>query len=707
MSTPRVQIPSCLARIHPQVSAEIAVLFALIALFAWHGVIPAMRTVNSDFADHYLVAKLYRAGYALDHIYEWEWLQRQKDRAGIKEPLVGYSPNSPVCFVSMLPVSSLSPLGAKRAWVVLSLAMLVAVIVLLHRMTSLGMRRISILALLAFVPLSNNLILGQYYALLLLIMSVAALLWLRNRQILCGLVLALGAALKLYPIVFLLYFLRKKQWRAAAALMGGVIVLAAFTVVLVGPEVVRTFVIEVLPRAMRGEVLGPFALRWNTFTVLLRRLLVMQPEANPHPIANSPLLYGVLQPVVAAAFVTGTLLVLSHLKGSLAREKTDWAIFTVLLLVLSSMPSTYHSCLLILPAILAVDVLRATRPAIAVGLVLLYIAVCLPLRQPGEAAGWGNLMAMPRLWLMLTLLTLLGYATLCTKTLSAGRPVRRVTLAGLLLASVIATPLAISNVLGPSARAGEEVYTAAWLSTDPSPSAAGLLFTMMVPNGYVTARIGKDGVHILPVGLDTFHPTSATGLERAWAELSGGRSHIVQFRPDTGERDRFFSIEGEQPSVSPDGRWLAFLRDENGRQALFAVSLSLPNQFPRRVSPPGFDVLDASFYGSSLLFAARTSRESGIFQANVEAPLPVPQLLLRGHLRSPSVSADGRIAFARERNGTWHVWVHDIRSNVEHELTSGACNDYSPVWWSPQTIVYANDCGRGLGLGGLRSVLVP
>ena len=39
-------------------------------------------------------------------------------------------------------------------------------------------------------------------------------------------------------------------------------------------------------------------------------------------------------------------------------------------------------------------------------------------------------------------------------------------------------------------------------------------------------------------------------------------------------------------------------------------------------------------------------------------------------------------------------------------LTSGDCNAYSPMWDDNHRLIYATDCGRGLGLTALASVAI-
>jgi Tol biopolymer transport system component len=80
-----------------------------------------------------------------------------------------------------------------------------------------------------------------------------------------------------------------------------------------------------------------------------------------------------------------------------------------------------------------------------------------------------------------------------------------------------------------------------------------------------------------------------------------------------------------------------------------------------------------------------------------------------GHLpyafkASDSVSSpDGRwVAFESARNGPKQIWLRNIASGAEELLTSGNCNSTSPEWeLDSKAIIFASDCGRGIGLPAL------
>src|SRR6266568_4788362 len=190
------------------IAAEYALLVILIGVFLWRGFLPGWRKLNSDFPNYYLAGRLYRQGYALDRVYEWIWFQRQKDHAGMEQPLVEYLPNTLFLALVVSPLSRLSALQAKRCWLAFNLALLLLTIGLLRKITALSFRRVAILCFLAVIPLRSNFLLGQYHVVMLFLLTAALYLYLKGRPAGSGFVLALASALKIYPGLFVLYFLR-------------------------------------------------------------------------------------------------------------------------------------------------------------------------------------------------------------------------------------------------------------------------------------------------------------------------------------------------------------------------------------------------------------------------------------------------------------------------------------------------------------------
>ena len=712
------------------VTGEYLVLAGLVALFVWRGLVPAWKTPNTDFEDYYLAARLYRQGYPLEQIYDWSWIQRQKDHAGIEKPILAFALLTPFSLLPVLPFSSLPPLSAKRCWLLLNLVLLGLAAYLLHRMSRLSARHVAILVFLAILPLRANFIEGQMYVLLLFLFTASAFLYFEDRALAAGLTLAVAGALKIYPSLFLIYFIRKKQWRAATGLVAGSIALWFFSVSLFGFETIRTYLVEVLPWPLRGEGQDPYNIHWNTFTAVLHRLFIAEPDLNPHPVAHLPALYAVLQPVCQALIFVPFLWLMGSSRSDIEREKLHWSIFVAMLLILSTNPGSYDFDALILTAVLTVGYLiNAGRVREATIVTTLYGLVCFPLSRwvHDSPSGFRTLLAVPRLWAMTALWIYLLVVSLRSTSLPlrAWLKSREAPLfAGIWLALVVpAVVLNLVHVRSEFTDYATRLVVApdSYLDTDPSVAGEKVLFTMMTNRGYLTGVFDGTSLTRLWLGADSFHPATDPGGRAGWAEVALVNSHVVRFPMDTNPlTPEQFAIEvqdGEKPVVSPDGRWLAFIRESKGRGTLWLKELqpatkgTSQDSQERLISGSELDVLEATFDPEDeIIFSAyRSGQPSALFMTKPTSSKPSEQNAPAPR-RFPAVSPDGRwLAFSQRELGHWGLWIQNRQTQTARRLMDSDCNFTAPAWYpDSKRLVYATDCARGYGLTALsRITAVP
>lgn len=705
------------------VAIEYVVLLTLAGVFLWRAFLPAWKTLNTDFPDYYLAAGLYRQGYPLEQIYDWTWVQRQKDHAGIQRPIVTFTLLTPFSLLPILPFSSLSPLSAKRCWLLVNLALLAVTGYLLNCMSALGPRRVAILVFLAMVPLRTNFLFGQEYVLLLFLLTLAAWLYLRNQALASGVILAIASALKIYPGLFLIFFARKKQWRAALGLLAATVALWLLSIALFGFETIRVYVTEVLPWPLRGEGQDPYNSTWNSFTALLRHLFIAEPQLNPHPIIHLPAAYAILQPVCQGLIFVPFLWLLGSARAEPGREKLHWAGFVAMLLILSTNPASYDFNVLILAAVFAVGYLiEAGRRREAAVLVILYALVCFPTYRwvPSAAAGWQTILTFPRLWGM----TGLWICVVVVSLRSAPRRVapwvksREAAVFGslwLLLVGLGAT----TNLLqlrGEFKSYANRLQPApeSLLATDPATAGEGVIFTTMTDQGYDTADLAGDWLTHLAFGSDSFHPAIAPGSASAWVEVASTQSRIVRFSLASSTAATLAGVvveaeNAEKPAISLDGKWLAFIRESKGRGVLWVKELRLAGAgsgsdlAETPLSPANLDVLDVAFDAADhIIFSARRGGEPALFTTGAGVGDVIPQSPARPR-RFPAASPNGRwLAFSQREGSNWQLWVRDLKTGAERRLTDSSCNSIAPAWYADSRhVVYATDCARGYGLTAL------
>src|SRR5260370_35237304 len=150
--------------------AEWTLSALMLAYFGFHTLPAAWKTLNTDFPNYYLTSRLAREKHDTSRIYEWRWLQRQKDHRDIDQRIVGLGAVTPFSSLAVWPFVALPPLAAKHCWLLLNMALVVGILVLLRSLTQLSLRRVVLVAALS-VLLNKNILYGQYYVLLLFVLT--------------------------------------------------------------------------------------------------------------------------------------------------------------------------------------------------------------------------------------------------------------------------------------------------------------------------------------------------------------------------------------------------------------------------------------------------------------------------------------------------------------------------------------------------------
>jgi hypothetical protein len=683
--------------------------------------------LNSDFRNYYVAARLYRESFSVSRVYDFEWFQRQKDHQGIQQCIVGFVPDTMVSALPILPLAAFPPLTAKRCWLVINVGLVALSTLVLMQMTQLGWRRILILIFLAIDPLAKSFLYGQMHLLVFFLLTLAVWLSQRNWPTTAGVSVAVAAALKLYPAIFLLFFLRKKQWKALAGVIGGLIILAVLSVYLFGWEVHRIYLVEILPRIGLGENIDPYASGWNSLTALLHRLFIAEPELNPHPLFNVPSLYALVHPLFQAAIFIPALWLLFPGTVRHAHENLEWAAFATMLIALSTNTGSYHLCLLILAAALALDSLLAeNRRREAWILVVLYATICFPWMTwgPRTADGWHIFLASPRVYPLLALLFFLYWITYSSPAvrewLDTNRRQTWVFSGSFFLLATVGALQALHHVRGEFDNYSSRLLNlrGSLLKGEPAVGPHGLYFTRMAARGasFESWYWSEGRLESLPPAEDEFHPATAPGLADLWVELAGPVSNIVRFSTLPGAIAPTFQIEvenGEQPSVSPDGAWLAFVRENHGRGELWvkrlAKSLGSSDGEERKVVEDSYDVWEGAFEPGNrhIIFAAALTGQPELYSLDLLSS-EITRTPIPGPARYPAFSPDGQwLAYSRCEQGSWHLYLTRLGSTASRRLTRGECNFISPVWEADsKSLIYATDGGRGLEMTVLARMTV-
>ncbi|HYK34867.1 glycosyltransferase 87 family protein [Alloacidobacterium sp.] len=685
------------------------VLLALLLL--GRGILPGWHRLNFDFPNDYVVARLLRGGYSLDHVYDWVWLQRIKDHWGLDVPLVDYAGQPPLSALPLLPVAGFGALTAKRIWIVANFFFLFGAAEAMHRATQLGRRRVWLLILLAVIPLRASFLLGQFHILVLFLLALAYLFRSRSRSVACGICIALAGGLKVYPLTFAVYFAWKKQWRELISIVVATAALVGISYAWVGGHVMHMYLTQVLPRSMQGEVIDPYNVRSSSAVAFLHRLFLFEPGLNPVPVWNRPLLYSIIFPLWQAAVLFPLFLSIRPSLCDRDAEKLEWAVFLFALLLLSPQPSSYHFAVMILPIVLAADVLLKKQQCSQIALMILLYAFMFRVAVSPDKASNGfsflTVLAFSRLWIGLLLWVFFVICLWRENTLHEDSGNMRLR-AGLLFAAVC-----IFWILGfagyqrhfahreDDLRARLPLPIHPLLTTGIHPRAGGFVATAMLLTNYQI--INQNGKAPWPGNPDQLSSAVTDDGSKVFIELAdkNGSRIVLQDSSD------FEIPNAESPAISADGSSLVYIRETKGRGSLRMASLMSSSgvitvaRDTELVDPP-YDVRDAAFAPSGYIaFAARINSKTNIYRLT---PGGQPTILISGQdeVDSPAAAPDGqRLVFRKLVRNRWQLMMMDLTSHQERQLTFGDCNAFAPAWINDSTIAYATDCERAMWLPAL------
>jgi hypothetical protein len=705
-----------IARSNPRIIdwLERLALFFAVLFLCLHSLPRAWRSLNTDFPNYYIAAQLVHQGYDTSRMYEWSWIEREKDHRNIDIRVIGLLPITPFSTLAVLPLTGFAPLTAKHIWILLNLIALVPITWMLRAMTGLSGRRVAIILLLSF-PLYRNLLYGQFYVILLLLVTAACFSYLRGHRAFAGALVALAAVCKIFPLLLFVFFLRHRQWRALASGIVVAITGVAVSIALFGLSAHRVWLYEILPWVMRGEALGTYTVT-PSISGVLHCLFLAEPQWNPHPWHPSPLLYSLLAPTLQILVLAPAILLIRKADDSRERILLEWSALLTASLAVSTIPASYNFVLVVFPVcVLASILLRERRYLWICGLSLTYLGIGFPFPVPQRPLGVALMLYIPRLPLMLALL--IGIYVLLwrdarrslTNEIRTSYDWTQYAWAAALIASVL---FSIRSTFRTE-RAEREEYAfrlplaSQAFSTTPQSGNGVLHYTAFTLSGYRLIAQNPNQTVSYDDGGNSFDDLSSTsdGTHVLVERASAPDSRVVDLR---GSAETVVD-NAHDPMLSSDGRDLAFVRDDHGRGQLILRGSFQSHTAEVALTSPSVNVYDASFL----------SREDYAYSA--VSSLGWPTIFLTdathrdmplglGPARYPALSTDGRwLAYSRLDHGVWNLWIRDQNSGQTRRVANLPCNQVHPIWdTDSKTLLYATDCGRSLWFTAIaRRKVVP
>lgn len=279
----------------------------------------------------------------------------------------------PISLALLTPFASLPIELAEDVWTLFSLFALFASILLLLRITKIYSTRnffiVTGLAMLSF-PVKFNLGMGQIN-LILLLLTCLSFYWYRKRlPVLAGSALAVAAALKLTPLVLILFFLKKRQWKIVLSCVVGFIVLNFLGLILLGSSATLEYWQKIFPAI---PTVGNAIYYNQAFTGWLARAEVVDQLAR---INN----YVVFGGMLAMSWFTTR-----KESQPVGVELSELGLFMISVLVGTGLAWQHHYVALLIPFFaltLAVNNLKHSKYGYLMAIVASYLLVAANIKNP-------------------------------------------------------------------------------------------------------------------------------------------------------------------------------------------------------------------------------------------------------------------------------------------------------------------------------------
>ncbi|HNQ16483.1 MAG TPA: glycosyltransferase family 87 protein [Candidatus Woesebacteria bacterium] len=290
----------------------------------------------------------------------------------------------PISLVLLTPFASLPLDFAEDVWTLFSLiALLSSVLLLLGVSKTFTMRNFFIVTGLAMLnfPVKFNLGMGQIN-LILLLLTCLSFFWYRKRlSVLAGSALAVAAALKLTPLVLVLFFLQKRQWKIVISCVVGFILLNGLGLTLLGTNATTDYWQKIFPAI---PTVGNAIYYNQAFTGWLARAEIADNVAR-----------------VINYLIFGGMLAMSWLatrkKGQpVTVELSELGLFIISVLVGTGLAWQHHYVTLLIPffavLLLAMN-LKISKVKYLVAIGIAYLLVAANLKNPFAVLGiWQHIM---------------------------------------------------------------------------------------------------------------------------------------------------------------------------------------------------------------------------------------------------------------------------------------------------------------------------
>ena len=264
--------------------------FPLILLCFFY-VYKSYHFIIHDYANYYFGGLFLQKGIFKATTYFPYQFNKTIADLGYQNIFVSYAPNTPFLAIFFWIFSFLKIGISKLLFNCISSVLFLVAIYRLSIYFKLHKYIILLIPIVFFVPIKNNLLLGQVYFLLFFLLSEGFLAYQKKQFKTFGFFWSVAIFLKVFPILFLFFLLFKKDFKAIVYVTISCSILLIFSICINGLDTWLFYISNVLNRAGNGEIAGAFVDNYQSFFMFFKRLFVFEDVHNKTPIINAPKLF--------------------------------------------------------------------------------------------------------------------------------------------------------------------------------------------------------------------------------------------------------------------------------------------------------------------------------------------------------------------------------------------------------------------------------
>ncbi len=344
-----------------------------------YGILPGFFRVEGDFIAFYVAGKNFLHGVDPILFYKFPDFQKLVDISGLSTRIFTIGGSTPASFL-IDALIAVPPAGFSQF--VLTSLNLAALVLLVHvsaRLAKSPVKTAYLVFLSSSFALATNFSSGEPFIIVALFFAVAFFATSINAERATGAILGLVFPFEVFTAIPALLFLLAKKWRVFTYFLLMSLFLLLITYFVVGNSVIGYYLQHIFPFYFNGKVQNPFSISYQTGWSFFKRIFLLDPTLNPHPILVSRNAY-----VLAISLFKAIVVVPSGyffyrgMEKNDARESFIAATFPI---IFFSPTAEAFQLVLLAPAIICLGqaALEEQRPTVSRVFIVLYALACLPI----------------------------------------------------------------------------------------------------------------------------------------------------------------------------------------------------------------------------------------------------------------------------------------------------------------------------------------